>query len=96
MTELAINSWAGGQVAIDAWRSVSFDLDGTFADTSTDLAAALNALRVELDQAPLPTPDVARFVGRGARWLVANCIDGIDDVAVDGHVQRFLSHYEQC
>ena len=96
MTELAIKSWAGGQVAIDAWRSVSFDLDGTFADTSTDLAAALNALRVELGQSPLPTPDVARFVGRGARWLVANCIDGIDDAAVDEHVQRFLNYYEHC
>ena len=96
MTELAIKSWVSGQVPIDAWRSVSFDLDGTFADTSTDLAAALNALRIELGQNALPTPDIARFVGRGARWLVGNCIDGIDDDAVDDHVQRFLSYYEHC
>ncbi len=76
--------------------SISFDLDGTFADTSTDLAGALNALRVELSLQPLPVPDVARYVGRGARWLVTHCIEGEDDALIDQHVQRFLALYADC
>ena len=81
--------WSSGSAELSAWRSVSFDLDGTFADTSTDLADALNTLRLELGRQALPVPDVARHVGRGARWLVANCIDGGADDAIDELVLRF-------
>ncbi len=88
--------WCGSPSVGAALRSVSFDLDGTFADTSTDLAGALNALRVELGLLPLPVPDVARYVGRGARWLVSHCIDGDDDVLIDQRVQRFLDLYADC
>lgn len=77
--------------------SVSWDLDGTFADTSTDLAGALNRTRVEEGMEPLPVPEVARHVGRGARWLVKNCLDpDRGPEAVDHVVQRFLSHYLEC
>ena len=34
------------------FEAVLFDLDGTFADTAPDLAAALNRLRSDLDLAP--------------------------------------------
>ena len=85
--------WSGG---LDGLRSVSFDLDGTYADTSRDLAGALNALRVELGQDPLPVPDVARFVGRGARWLVTNCVDRLTCDAVESQVLRFLDLYTDC
>ena len=88
--------WSSGSAELSAWRSVSFDLDGTFADTSTDLADALNTLRLELGRQALPVPDVARHVGRGARWLVANCIDGVADDAIDELVLRFLDHYAGC
>ncbi len=96
MTDTSSKIWSSGSVSLSAWRSVSFDLDGTFADTSTDLAFALNALRLELGKEALPVPDVARHVGRGARWLVANCIEGLDPERVDSLVLRFLDHYEQC
>lgn len=96
MTGPADNIWSAGTVSLKAWRSVSFDLDGTFADTSTDLASALNALRLELGREALPVPDVARHVGRGARWLVANCIDDLAPDGIDTLVQRFLDHYEHC
>ena len=35
-------------------KAVLFDLDGTFADTAPDLAAALNQVLVEEGQGPLP------------------------------------------
>ena len=96
MTKRSEKIWSSGTGSLKAWRSVSFDLDGTFADTSTDLAFALNALRLELGKAALPVPDVARHVGRGARWLVTNCVDGLAPERIDSLVLRFLDHYEQC
>jgi phosphoglycolate phosphatase len=79
-----------------AVRSVSFDLDGTFADTSTDLASALNAVREELGLAALPVPDVARYVGRGARWLVTHCLpEEHRPVDLEPLVLSFLRHYDE-
>jgi phosphoglycolate phosphatase len=75
-------------------QSVSFDLDGTFADTSTDLAVALNAVRRELGLSALAVAGVARNVGRGARWLISNCIAGLSAAESEALVARFLSHYE--
>ena len=51
-------------------RAVLFDLDGTFADTAPDLAAALNRLRAEQDLEPLPLERVRPFASAGARGLV--------------------------
>ncbi len=74
--------------------SVSWDLDGTFADTSVDLARALNKTRLEKDLPALPVPEVARHVGRGARWLVSNCLDaGLGETELEATVGRFLDHY---
>ena len=76
--------------------SISWDLDGTFADTSEDLARALNQTRLEKGMELLPVPDVARHVGRGARWLVSNCLDsGLGDTELEGTIGRFLEHYLQ-
>ncbi|HBU48178.1 MAG TPA: hypothetical protein DEB46_07675 [Myxococcales bacterium] len=74
--------------------SVSWDLDGTFADTSVDLARALNQTRAEKGMGELPIPDVARHVGKGAKWLVQNCLDpGLDPDEIEATVQRFLAYY---
>ena len=59
-----------------------------------DLARALNRTRLERDLAELPVPEVARHVGRGARWLVSNCLDaGLGEEALEATVGRFLDHY---
>jgi 2-phosphoglycolate phosphatase len=50
--------------------AVLFDLDGTFADTAPDLAAALNRLRVEQGEPPLPLERLRPFASAGARGLV--------------------------
>lgn len=47
-----------------------FDLDGTLVDSVPDLAAALNRLLASRSLAPFSRPEVARFVGDGARVLL--------------------------
>ena len=55
-----------------AVRAVIIDLDGTMLDTAPDLAAALNACSHAL--APLRTPEVIRFIGKGIPNLVQRCL----------------------
>jgi N-acetyl-D-muramate 6-phosphate phosphatase len=55
---------------VSASQAVLFDLDGTFADTAPDLAAALNRLRAQHGQEPLPLERVRPFASAGARGLV--------------------------
>lgn len=51
-------------------RAVLIDLDGTLIDTAPDIAAAVNAMLVELGRTELPAGTVAAFVGKGADVLV--------------------------
>ena len=55
---------------MSARRAVLFDLDGTFADTAPDLAAAVNRMRTEQGLAPLPLERLRPFASAGARGLV--------------------------
>lgn len=49
---------------------VLFDLDGTLADTALDLADALNTLRAEHGEAPLPFDTVRPAASHGAGALI--------------------------
>jgi phosphoglycolate phosphatase len=49
---------------------VLFDFDGTLADTAPDLAAAVNRMRVDQGQDPLPLERLRPFASAGARGLV--------------------------
>ena len=51
-------------------RAVLFDFDGTLADTAADLAAAVNRMRVEQGQEPMPPEKLRPFASAGARGLV--------------------------
>ena len=55
---------------MSASRAALFDLDGTFADTAPDLAAAVNRMRTEQGLAPLPLERLRPFASAGARGLV--------------------------
>jgi 2-phosphoglycolate phosphatase len=58
---------AGLQAGI---RTVLFDLDGTLLDTAPDLAAALNAVRTEQGQPPLPFEQIRPVVSHGGIALI--------------------------
>lgn len=76
--------------------AIAFDLDGTLIDSRRDLAAAINALRSDLDLAPLPLAEIGEMVGEGARVLVRRALRGErpeDDLPAAQ--ARFLEHYDR-
>lgn len=79
-------------------RSVTFDLDGTLLDTIADLAAACDAMLVELGRPPLGVARVRRLVGKGMAVLVERCLAAVDGAAPDAALQAravaaFRHHY---
>lgn len=60
-------------------RAILFDLDGTLLDTVADLAAAANAMMVELGYAQRTEEEIHRFVGRGLVNLIARCLTNDDE-----------------
>ena len=51
--------------------AVLFDLDGTFADTAPDMAAALNRLLARYDRPPVPLAQARCHVSSGSRGMLA-------------------------
>jgi phosphoglycolate phosphatase len=81
-------------------RAVLIDLDGTLLDTVPDLAAAVNAMLVEVGHAPLPVATVATYIGKGADILVHRALTGNFEGRADApHFERgraaFLRHYRR-
>lgn len=76
-------------------RAVFFDLDGTLADTAADLAAPVNAMRVERGLEPLPIGQLRPFASMGARGLIGRGL-GIqrDEPAFEPLRIEFLQRYE--
>ena len=76
-------------------RAVLFDLDGTFADTAPDLAAALNQVLAEEGRAPLPYEIIRPVVSHGGIALIKLGFN-FDEQHIDFErlKNRFLSIYE--
>jgi len=51
-------------------RAVLFDLDGTLADTASDLAAALNRVRADRALPPMPVPALRPHASDGTRGML--------------------------
>ena len=76
-----------------AVRAVLFDLDGTLLDTAPDLAAALDALRLEQGLEGLPFAEVRPLVSHGARALVRHGFAQAEGAEFEVLRQRFLTLY---
>lgn len=76
-------------------RAVFFDLDGTLADTAADLAAPVNAMRIERGLEPLPLEALRPFASHGARGLIGRGL-GIrpEDPGYEALRLDFLARYE--
>ena len=81
---------------INIVKGVLFDLDGTFADTAPDLAAALNHTRATRDLPPLPLDVLRPQASHGSRGLLKAGFNiepehpGYDDLR-----DLFLDYYER-
>ncbi|HLY95933.1 MAG: HAD-IA family hydrolase [Sideroxydans sp.] len=76
-------------------KAALFDLDGTFADTAPDLAAALNHVRALHDLPPLPIEIVRLQASNGSRGLLKLGLDIEPDAPnYDALRDVFLQHYE--
>jgi phosphoglycolate phosphatase len=75
-------------------QAVFFDLDGTFADTAPDLAAALNHTRAMRDLPPLPYEMLRPQASHGSPGLLKTGF-GITPEAPEFNALReiFLDHY---
>ena len=58
-------------------RAAIIDLDGTMLDTAPDFLVAINAMRAELELAPIGIGVITRFVGKGTENLMRSMI-GLD------------------
>ena len=76
-------------------EAVFFDLDGTFADTAPDLAAAANSLRTDRGLEPLPLERLRPMASHGARGMLGEALGMTpDDPAYAATVDIFLQRYE--
>ena len=85
-----------GSGRTDLVKAVLFDLDGTFADTAPDLAAALNHTRATRNLPPLPLDIIRPQASHGSCGLLKLGF-GIEPDAPDYDVLRniFLDYYER-
>ena len=70
-----------------------FDLDGTLADSFTDIAAALNLTRADFGLAPLPYEKVRETVGSGSTYLVKTLVP-VPESEFKRAYESYQDHYE--
>jgi phosphoglycolate phosphatase len=76
-------------------RAVLFDLDGTLIDSKGDIAAACNHALSSVGRAPLSEEQISRFVGDGARVLLARALErDPKDELVERALAAFHPFYE--
>ncbi|MDO8207089.1 MAG: HAD-IA family hydrolase [Gallionella sp.] len=80
---------------LESVKAVLFDLDGTFADTAPDLAAALNHVRACRDLPPLPLEVLRPQASHGSAGLLKVGMNVTPDAPGYGALRDiFLDYYE--
>jgi phosphoglycolate phosphatase len=82
----------------DRERPLLWDLDGTIADTRRDIAAGVNGMLGDLGLAALSLDGVTLNVGKGARHLIARCLEVAGQSApseddLETGIRLFSEHY---
>lgn len=74
-------------------HAVLWDLDGTLADTATDIALTVNEMLVGAGLPPLPLTDVHTMIGSGAGHLVDRAVRAAGGLPEARHLHAFLEGY---
>ncbi|MFD0738578.1 phosphoglycolate phosphatase [Lysobacter koreensis] len=75
-------------------QAVLFDLDGTLLDSAPDMLAAVNLMRAQRDQPPMPLDELRPHVSKGARAMVGAAFPQADAGLRDAWIPEFLAHYQ--
>ena len=70
---------------------ILFDLDGTLLDTLADIQGGVNHTLTSLGYPERTLAEVRRFVGNGARWLMAQAVP--EGGKVDAALAEFQRYY---
>lgn len=76
-------------------RLIIFDLDGTLIDSLEDLAAATNAMLSHFNRPQLPSVEIRKLIGEGARRLVERALPGASTAEVDEGLAIFLDYNDR-
>lgn len=75
---------------------IIFDFDGVIADTEADIAGAVQATQKQWQSKVMLIPEITKFVGHGAAYLIANCIPHISQEesakALEWYKKYYLEH----
>jgi phosphoglycolate phosphatase len=74
-------------------RLAVLDLDGTLLDTLDDLAASVNAALAAVGRPPRARTEIERFVGEGARTLLARAVAPRQDL-LEPALAAWWAHYQ--
>ncbi|HEX9954598.1 MAG TPA: phosphoglycolate phosphatase [Allosphingosinicella sp.] len=78
------------------FRTIAFDLDGTLADTSPDIAAAVNRVLGHFGRAAIPAEAIRGLIGDGAKSLLRKALSvsgDAPDALVDEAYPLYLDFY---
>ena len=75
-------------------KAVLFDLDGTLLDSAPDMLAALNLMRAQRGDAPMPLSQLRPHVSRGGQAMLTAAFPQVPAEERSGWLQEFLDHYQ--
>lgn len=74
-------------------RLILYDLDGTLADTLQDITEAANHMRRLLREPELTAQEMRRYIGRGLREMVAQCLQTSDPARIERGAASYHDYY---
>ena len=77
-------------------KAVLFDLDGTLLDSAPDMVAAIDAMRAERGQPPMPPEALRPHVSKGARAMVAAAFPDVSEDERERWIPEFLDCYQRA
>ncbi len=76
-------------------KLILYDLDGTLVDTREDIVRAVSHMLAQMREGLLPREQIIRFVGRGLRQLVTDCLKTQDVQRIEEGMSIFRLYYAQ-